>query len=157
MNSMTRQIEAAAYLLIFLHFLRRISRKVLLKYTVPGLLYRPGENHWLCIKIFRKDGKEETWPCVYNFSTVPNPAAGQLGKRLTDTDARHKLEQALAKLRDSTPKQVFLERGSYFSKVEYSIIPQPDDSDSLAGYVKFKLYYGIVTSSRIRMIINGTN
>ena len=147
---MARQIEAAAYLLIFLNFLRRLSRKVLLTHAVPGLLYRPGENHWLCIKIFRKDGKEETWPGVYKFSTMPNPAAG---RRLTNTDARHRLEQALERLRDSTPEQVFPGRGSDFRKVEYTIIPHPDDAGILAGYVKFKLYYGIVTASRIRLII----
>jgi len=150
---MTRQIKAAAYLLILLNFLRRLSRKVLLKYAVPGLSYRPGENHWLCIKIFRKDGKEETCTCVYKFSVMPNPATGH---RLTNADARNRLEQALARLRNSTPEQVFPGRGRDFRKVEYSIIPQPDDTNFLAGYVKFKLYYGIVTCSRIRGIINGS-
>ena len=150
---MAWQIEAAAYLLIFIHFLRKVFRKVLLKYAVPGLSYRPGEDHWLCIKIFRKDGKVETWTGVYKFSTMPNPAAGQL---LTNTDARHRLEQALTRLRNSTPEQVFPGRGRDFRKLEYSIIPQSAHANFPAGYIKFKLDYGIVTCSRIRVIINGS-
>ena len=150
---MTRQIETAAYLLIFLNFLRRLSRKVLLKYTVPGFTYKPGETHWLSIRIYTMEGTEEYWPCAYIFSASPG-----FSKPPTKAPSRSYMERALTKLRNTPPAQVFPGRGSDFRKVEYSIIPKPPDNpETLVSYIKFKLTYGIVTASRIRLLINDIN
>ena len=135
----------ATYLLILLSFLRRLSKKVLHTCAVPGLTFSHGKHHWLGIRIYWKDGKEEYWPCIISFGLPGKPPT------------KGSLEQNLTKLRKSRLDQLFYtDVAKRIRKVEFSIIPTPDDPWMVSGCVRFKMKYGICTHGKIRAAMYGS-